>query len=244
MYESENNKMKILVYTTITNNHDDLKDMPIYENESDITRIAYLDKPTLEKNANKNFTQSKIGDWEIKSIYNRFSDYKRNGQIYKILSHIYGYGYDYTIWVDGSVIIQESIGRILDKFSDLNCDIALHRHSERDCIYQESKDCIYFKLDDKNIIQSQMNFYKSIAFPKHFGLSETPFIIRKNNKSVMEFNNFWWAIICSYSKRDQLSFDFVRWMLPHIKIGYFDGTVHINQFFGIQKHKVLREHEK
>ena len=88
-----------------------------------------------------------------------------------------------------------------------------------------------------------MDFYRLTGFPPRFGLSETPVIIRKNTEKVAEFNNFWWSILCAKSKRDQLSFDYVRWKLG-MKVKYFPGNIHNNPYFDIKKHKVLREHEK
>ena len=230
--------MKVLVYTSITNNHDDLKPQPKFEEDKDleIEYRAYLDNLSTDVNI--------VSNWYIEPTIILFKDPKRNGQIYKILSHLYSEGFDYTVWIDGSVVLKSSITRIInDHMFEGSSDIALLKHSERNCIYKESWDCKHFNLDNHIVIGKQMDFYRDVGYPSYNGLSETPLIIRRNTKNVIEFNSLWWSIICRYSKRDQLSFDFVRWTLG-TSIANIQGNIHSNDYFEIKKHQVLREHER
>ena len=229
--------MKVLVYTSITNNHDNLKLQPTFPEDAEIEYKAYLDVPTMGKIILPY-------NWAIHSAVELFIEDKRNCQMPKILSHLYAdSSYDYTIWIDGSVILKTSITSLIhDNLTD-DVDIALLKHSERNCAYKESWDCKHFNLDNHKLIDAQMDFYKSVGYPEFYGLSETPLIIRRNTNSVIQFNTLWWSILCRYSKRDQLSFDFVRWV-QNTPVNYIKGNIHDNEYFKIEKHKVLREHER
>lgn len=232
-------KMKIVVYTSITNNHDFLKIQPEFEDDEklDIEYRAYLDKATT--------TVLPIhSKWKIYSAVDLFKDPKRNCQMVKVMPFMFmNNDVDFAVWIDGSVILKTSIKQLIKKNTSVGGDIALIKHSQRDCIYKEAWDCKHFKLDDPEVIDNQMEWYKDLGFPEHYGLSETPLIIRRNTADVIRFNIYWWAILCGHSKRDQLSFDFVRWMF-NTPIHYINGNIHTNDFFIIDKHLVLREHER
>jgi len=232
--------MNILVYTSITNNHDNLKLQPTFEEDKNavIQYTAYLDKNTTISSVKSAATSQ----WRIRPAVDEFKDPKRNCQAHKVLSHMYTFDNDYSIWIDGSVTLKAPITKLIRDNMD-GADIALLWHSERDCIFSEAKDCLHFKLDKAETIYEQLEFYRSISFPEHYGLSETPVIIRKNTRDVAAFNNLWWVTLCRYSRRDQLSFDFVRWTLG-ISVNHIDGNIHNNDYFELAKHKVLREHEK
>ena len=233
--------MRILIYTAITGNYDLLRFQPSFKEDvkAEVRFIAYLDNatPTLS-------TMDKaVARWHIRPAVDNFKDPKRNCQAHKVLSHLYTFDNDYSVWIDGSVILKAPITKLIKDNMTEGTDIALLRHSERDCAYQEAKDCVHFKLDNSEVINEQMNKYTQIGFPENFGLSETPVIIRRNTRDVMAFNSLWWSIITRYSKRDQLSFDFVRWSLA-MPVNYIEGNIHDNKYFNIAKHEVLREHEK
>lgn len=233
--------MNILIYTSITNNHDNLKLQPTFKEDKDVSiqYTAYLDKETTVLAVKSDA----VVQWGIRNAVDKFKDPKRNCQVHKVLSHLYTFDFEYSIWIDGSVLLKAPITKLIEDNIMGSADIALLKHSERDCIYQEAKDCIEFKLDSPEVIDEQMNKYTQTGFPENFGLSETPAIIRRNTRNVMAFNNLWWAILTRYSKRDQLSFDFVRWTLA-MPVNYIEGNIHDNKYFSIAKHEVLREHEK
>ncbi len=68
--------------------------------------------------------------------------------------------------------------------------------------------------------------------PQDFGLHHTNFLIRRhNNPDCLLFCSEWWQHISAHSKRDQLSFDFVRWKLPRSKVGTLDISYNDNSAF-------------
>ena len=233
--------MDIIVYTSITNNYDTLKLQPTFleDKEHRVQYTAYLDKTTTEVAIRSEAS----AQWSIKDTVDNFKEPKRNCQIPKILSHLYTFDFEYSIWIDGSVKLKSSLTKLIEDNVMEGPDMALLWHSQRDCVYKEAEDCLHFKLDDSNTIYEQLNFYRKLGLPEHYGLSETPVIIRRNTNDVAIFNNLWWAIISKYSRRDQLSFDFVRWTMK-IPVDHIDGNIFNNDYFTLDKHIILKEHEK
>ena len=204
----------IVVYTAITNvsnNYDKLKDQ---KNHNDGTEfVAFLENPISSKT------------WNSKQIHTKFSDPNRNAKIHKILSHIYFPDKEYSLWIDGSIRIKFpfNISRLAEIYLS-NCDIALFKHHERNCVYDEAKTCIARKLDDASTITKQIQKYARDGYPKNNGLSECTVLLRRHSNEIKKFNEMWWEEISNGSKRDQISFDYVARKL-NIKINNFPGDI-------------------
>ena len=131
----------------------------------------------------------------------------------------------YTVWVDGNVQLTVEPRQLVQKWLvETKADIALFKHPGHDCIYQEAKQCWKKMKDHKRVIDEQMNRYRNKNFPQHFGLGETTVLARRNTPAVKRFNELWWNEIRKGSVRDQLSFDYVRWIFgTGIKVHFIDG---------------------
>lgn len=136
--------------------------------------------------------------------YKQFNDPNRNAKIYKILPHLFLPEHDWSIWIDSTITLlkpPESLVRLVKG------EVGVFHHWERNCLYDEAVACQ--TLDDPNIINLQMERYRSKGFPAHAGLAMCGIIIRKNTDKVNRLNEQWWAEICRGSRRDQLSFPYV-----------------------------------
>ena len=138
--------------------------------------------------------------------YDKFIDPRRNSRASKILAHKY-INTEYSIYVDGNITLNVSPETLIDKYLK-DHDIAVYKHPNRDCIYDEAITCAKLKLDDPEIIIEQAKAYEDSGYAKHKGLAECGVIIRRHTKEVEQFNEAWWAEYCRYSRRDQISFMF------------------------------------
>ena len=86
-----------------------------------------------------------------------------------------------------------------------------YKHDVRQCIYSESEEVKQQRLDYEDIVNSQMSKYRMEGFPHNYGLFDSGFTIRKNNKIVSEFNDVWWSEVKNLSARDQLSQVYSSW---------------------------------
>lgn len=147
-----------------------------------------------------------------------FKDPMRSARMHKCLTPDFE-EYDFSIWIDGNTSLKVTPEKLIEELGD--ADILVYKHW-RDCTYDEALAEIGLTQtqDEIDDILSQMQRYRAEGFPTHFGLAATTYVIRRHNKEVEKFNNYWWAEICRGSKQDQLSFNYCAWKLG-IKIKYF-----------------------
>jgi hypothetical protein len=135
--------------------------------------------------------------------YDRFTDPRRNSRIQKILAHKY-FDDEFTIYFDGNMKLimspEEVVARYMDGF-----DMAIFKHPSRDCVYDECLKCAQLKMDDPEVLIAQAKYYEDHEYPKHRGLCEGGFIVRRNNARTRAMNETWWADFCVFSRRDQIS---------------------------------------
>jgi len=131
----------------------------------------------------------------------------------------------FTVWLDGCLQLLVEPDLLVQKWLiDERADIALFAHPVRDCLYQEAKVVKSKAKDFPATVDAQMERYAVKGFPRHFGLGETPVLVRRNTPAVRAFNLKWWRELEEGSLRDQLSFDYVRWLMGDaIKVNLVDG---------------------
>ena len=214
------NKDKVVIYTAITNksnSYDNLKELP--RNVADVRKVAFLEENNV-----------KTETWDIQKIHSEFKDPCRNAKIHKILSHKYFPDAEYSLWIDGSVHVKFPYGmkRLIEIYLN-GFDIALFKHSERRCLYQELKVCCDRKLDNIETMKKQVEKYRNDGYPVDAGLSECTILLRKHSEKMDAFNEAWWNEINSGSRRDQLSFDYVAKKFD-LKINYFAGHLRAENY--------------
>lgn len=154
-----------------------------------------------------------IGDMWHRHEYVSFSldpKYKnrRDAKIYKVCPHLFLPGYDYYIWLDSTHILESDPDELIENYLK-GSDIAVFKHPERDCVYEEGELVKKIKFDYPNLIEEQLDFYRQMNYPENNGLYELPVRIQRNNGRTQQFGLMWWEQICMFSSRDQISFPFV-----------------------------------
>ena len=168
-----------------------------------------------------------------------FKEDVRNARCYKILSHKYFPNEDITIWLDANIHLKEDTASFLDWFLGDN-DIATWEHPYRDCVYDEANELIRLsnhpKFAFRHDFQEQLEHLKETGYPKNNGLAETNVLVRRNTPEVNRFNEAWFAELCRYSHRDQLSFNPIINQFPLLKVKYNKGDVRYHPSFEYEQH--------
>ena len=211
--------MRIAVITSISGiNNKLINPSKIFDN---VDYHAFVDNIT----DNSIWIQHKNLDFTIDTQYKG----RRNAKIYKILPNLFLPEYDYYFWADSTheVIIDpyHVVNNIIN-----NSDIALFKHPQRNCVYDEANELINLNYDHINLIQEQKKYYELNNYPVNNGLYELPCSIRKNTEIINRMNLMWWEIICRYSSRDQISLPYVLDRL-NIKPYILDGCANCG-FYG------------
>ncbi len=212
-----------VVYTAITNGYDSLKEPPpIWQGQADF--VAFLESAPA------------VTNWSTRPICRQFKDPCRNAKIHKILPHRYFSDAEYSLWIDGSILVRTPLPlmHLVEKFLK-ESDIALFKHRWRNCIYAEAVACLRGKADSPAVIDTQMQKYCDEGYPPNNGLVECGVILRRHSKKIQQFNEAWYAEICDNSRRDQLSFNYVAHKMG-IKMAHFPGTLSNSTHFHLKNH--------
>jgi hypothetical protein len=209
-----------VIYTALFGDYDDLA-RPVEKFEG-FDFVCFTDQTSLQSDL-----------WEIKIIEcTERSPVLMNRRI-KMMPHQYLPDYEVSIYIDSNLKLLKDLSGIVEKnLSERN--FLVPRHLSRDCLYEEARECVIFQKSDYSATIKQLNDYRTVGFPTHFGLSENGILIRKHHdieiKSLMEQ---WWEEFQNGSGRDQLSLPFVFWKneleLPLIGINSRDQVYFSNQ---------------
>jgi hypothetical protein len=146
---------------------------------------------------------------------------RRNAKPYKIAPHLFVPNYDFYIWHDVSHELVTDPFKVVDKYL-VDKDIALFKHTQRNCLYEEAKILKELGYDTNENIDRQISYYREQGMPENFGLYELPVSIRKNTPKIQTMNLAWWEQICRYSSRDQISLPYLLFKMD-IKVEVLPG---------------------
>jgi hypothetical protein len=170
--------------------------------------------------------------------YDKFVKPVMNAKIYKVLSHKF-IDADISIWVDGNIWLLIPVEQLVEEWLG-DADMALWKHHSRDCIYDEGAEAKGLRYEDQERVEKdideQIDHYRKIGVPEHIGMGECNVIIRRNNEKVKRFNEAWWAEICRWSQRDQISFPVVLKEFPDLKVNFIEGDPRDHKYFSYKHH--------
>jgi len=202
MTENNNNiedkKDRLVVYTALFGDYDDLIDPP--EKFEGCDFVCFTDQKHLKSDI-----------WEIRLVEDCDLPPNMMNRKYKILPHLFFPEYERSLYVDANIAILKNPKELSDKYLS-RFDFVAPKHFTRDCVYDEAKECIVLMKDKTENIKKQMQRYKEKGFPSRFGLSENNILLRRHsNESVITLMESWWQELQKETKRDQLSLPYAMW---------------------------------
>lgn len=191
---------KIVIYTSIIGDYDILRQPNIIDEDFDY--ICFV------KNGTKN--TDTIGIWRIVELPVLSESEYVISRYPKLNPHLVLPNYDYSLWIDGNIIINHcDIYKIIKEKVKKGILYSGIHHWSRNCIYDEAKAIIYTGKDSICNVLKTIKFLSSMNYPQNFGLSENNVILRKHNdKQVKYLDGLWWDLFMKYSKRDQMTFGY------------------------------------
>jgi hypothetical protein len=141
--------------------------------------------------------------------FDLFQDQHRNSRFPKICPHLWlPSAPDVSVYVDANIYPKIPPEGWLEPLGD--ADWAVFNHRDRDCIYEEAKECTRLNKDDPETINAQAAHYRSLGIPPHEGLlAWCGILIRRHTQEVKQLCEAWWAEYCRWSCRDQMSFPYI-----------------------------------
>jgi len=189
---------KLLVYTALFGDYDDLIDPK--EKYEGCDFICFTDQHHLTSDI-----------WDIKLIEKCDLPPNLMNRKYKILPHLYLSKYEQSLYLDANIMVLKNPLELANKYL-IEYDIAMPKHFERNCLYEEAKECVILGKSKFGQTIKQIGEYQKKGFPQNYGLGENNILLRKHNsENVIKLMNDWWNELLTHTHRDQLSFAYVLW---------------------------------
>jgi hypothetical protein len=208
--------MKLAIYTGLFTDdqaylYGDL--IPYVHDKSGIDYIAFT---------NSDYLTSEF--WEIRKL-----DIWRNGRWTarkcKTSPELLLPEYDAWLWMDNEIYFTYD-PHDLFKLHLGDFDLAVHRHCDRNCLYEEVTATTMRNpaRDPIENILNQGEFYKSQGYPSNLGLYENGILYRKNNEKIRLFNKLWFDETARWNTEDQISMMYSLWRYPELKVNALNQT--------------------
>lgn len=169
-------------------------------------------------------TETQVGVWQIKPITYENPDSTRVCRYVKTHPEELLQEYEVSVWIDAN--IQLLTNEVYDRIVELDHQgvmVSSMWHPVRKCVYEEAFAVMNMMVEHERVVVDWCHFLRKENYPKDHGLCETNVVFRKHhNSSVGQADVLWWQCIERYSRRDQLSFNYVLWKLD-IPYSYFFG---------------------
>lgn len=195
-------KISKVIYTCLTGGYDDMPQYGAIDPSYDYICFS-----------NEWPDGSKQGIWTIKRIPFETTDLVRLSRFAKILPHRVLPEYDYSVYIDSNIIIEnDEPYKSFDKLMTSSSLWGGVQHPELDCLYEDARKCLVMDLVDFQTLKKQILHMKSEGYPAHNGLLENNMVIRNHNNSIIKrIDEQWWNMYLKYTKRDQLSLCYILW---------------------------------
>ena len=205
---------KGVVYTAIFGNYEPLLDPKVIDENLDY--ICFTDNPNVKSDFWKiKLIPDFVDDFHFIDYHNNEVsfidlDHTRQARAIKSLPHLFLKEYDFSIWVDAGFLIVGDVIQFVNRYTEK--DFLGITHSTRKCLYDEANEVLRLDMDDTELISNQIARYKDANFPEKNGLIESGVLFRRhNNPKIIKVMEDWFSEIVNFSKRDQISFNYVAW---------------------------------
>lgn len=166
---------------------------------------------------------SQVGVWQIRPIPYSNPDNTRVCRYVKTHPEELLKDYEVSVWTDSNVqVLSHYLYEKVVELDKQGVAISSMWHPERKCIYEEAFAVVNMMVEHEKVVVDWCHFLRKQKYPVNNGLCETNVMYRKHNEIVRQIDELWWRCIENYSRRDQLSFNYVLWELG-VPCHYFFG---------------------
>lgn len=155
-----------------------------------------------------------------------------SAKTYKILGHLW-VSADVTIWVDANIYLKVPAEEVARVFIPDGEEVGCFRHPYRKTVLEE----VYEIVKDKKESEARMAQFEKHQ-KKYLGmeLCECGVLVRRRTDRVALFNCIWWALVCRWSVRDQITFPLAVDQ-SGVRVNRVDGNVRDHELFTYVKHE-------
>ena len=210
-------KNKYVIYTAMVGGYDNIMQPKVVDDRFDYILFS------------NDIKEDRVGVWQVRPIPYHNEDNTRICRYVKTHPEELLPEYDFSVWMDSNIRIVTSYvyERSLDLYTN-NVLVATVWHTARQCIYDEAFEVMAYRVEYERIVINWCQRLRKENYPQNNGLGETGLMYRAHsNPKVLHLDKMWWDCINEYSKRDQLSFDYVIWKLGIVYEFFLPKTVNV-----------------
>ncbi len=165
-----------------------------------------------------------------------FTDPKLMNGFVKANSHLFFGNSVITIWLDANLVNLKIPSDVVSTvLAGRSCAVVVH--GDRTSIREEIDVVVQLGLENETLTSG---YYKDISrqgFKDDVGLAATMFLVRDHSDPKVRAGNcFWWSVISSGLRRDQVSFNFAMWK-AEVQLNYLQvDWKKSNEYFLRVKH--------
>lgn len=190
---------KFAIYTAVFGGYDYVP-LPRGVTQGDPDFLCFTDQPANVPRG-----------WQVVEMRPPLSDPGMANRHVKLYPHVYLESYDTSLYIDANVALKADPRALVKRYLD-GAGMAIPRHPERDCVYDEALACIEAGKAPADEVKSLMETYRDMGMPRHGGLSENFLIARRHHDpSVIALTEMLWDALEAGPRRDQLHLPFLVW---------------------------------
>lgn len=217
--------MRVAVFRCVTDGYD----LPVVKNDV-VDGFDYFFFTDSEKVELPGYDTVKVSEEAAKNfsgpLINRY---------YKILCHRVLQDYDYSIYLDGNVVVHSGLRELFLKFRYSEAQIGLFKHNKNHTLEEEIESVITFnKADQEHVLRE-----RSIIIENKVDLSTTisdNSILFRRHSGIELAMDAWFDQTARFSRRDQLSLPVVLSRFD-LDVFWFDfAQRNFNLYFSVSTH--------
>jgi hypothetical protein len=220
--------LKLVVYTAIIGDYDDLVPPPVQRGADDnISYVCLTDQ-----------TRTPVPGWTYRPLPHRELSAQSRNRWAKFHPHVLFPEHNASIYVDGNIeILADPMPLAVEVLQQAS--IGLFDHPVRTCLFDEARECARIGFDWSPVIRAQVQRYALDGLPTNAGLYEGNVIVRAHHDAaVRRAMECWWDEWDNGVKRDQLSLTYVLWKqgLEVYRLGRHDARF-TKRYFNYRQHR-------
>ncbi len=189
---------RIVVYSVVTGAYESVKELAV--KASGVRYLLFTDDPGLKSDT-----------WEVVLLDDIGVSARRAARIPKLLPHRFLPDHEISIYLDGSLTLKTGDLEGVIAQGLQGKDLAAYPHFERDCLYEEIEECLRLGKTQADKIGPLTRRLGDEGFPRHLGLVETAFLIRRNTPEIRAFDEEWYGLLAEGEERDRFYLMYLLW---------------------------------
>ena len=220
---------RYVIYSALVGDYDELLQPLVVDDRFDFVLFS------------NDISEKQSGVWQIRPISYENPDNTRVCRYVKTHPEELLADYEVSVWIDANVqLLTNAVYERIIALDNQGVAVSSMWHPVRKCIYEEAFAVMNMMVEHERVVVDWCHFLRKEKYPKNHGLCETNVVFRKHHDDVVgKMDELWWWCIDHYSRRDQLSFNYVQWKL-NVPFELFFGegyNVRNTEHMRLVKHK-------